>query len=108
MRVKVVLGAVPELITGTQLATDVETNSSNTNSNRSPANNSHCRAFFLGGGSHRERTGGLRPIKLITIHVHHAEIIAQVAEERVVTDVGTNGLFDLLNLMQQGDLSGGR
>jgi hypothetical protein len=53
MREKVVLRAVIEFIARTQLATDVETDSSNTDSNRSPANNSQSRPFFLGGRDFR-------------------------------------------------------
>ncbi len=48
MREKVVLRAVIEFITRTQLATDVETNSSNTNSNRSPANNRTLQTLLPG------------------------------------------------------------
>ena len=74
MREKVVLRAVIEFVTRTQLATDVETHSSNTKSKRSPTNNPHCRAFFLGGRDFRQCAG----ISVVTIRIHHAEIIAQL------------------------------
>jgi hypothetical protein len=106
MREKVVLRAVIEFITRTQLAADVETHSSNSNSNGSPANNRHSRPFFLGRRDCRHCFAGtLSPVEVVTIHVHHAEIIAQLGENHVVTAVDTKGLFHLLNLMQQGDLS---
>ena len=105
MREKVVLRAVIEFITRTQLAADVETHSSNTNSNRSPANNRHSKPFFLGRRDRRQYFAGTLSPEIVTIHVHHAEIIAQVHENHVVTAVDTKGLFHLLNLMQQGDLS---
>jgi hypothetical protein len=105
MREKIVLRAVIELITRTQLAANVETNSSNTNSNRSPANNRHSRPFFLGRRDCRHSFAGTLSPEVVTIHVHHAEIIAQLGENHVVTAVDTKGLFHLLNLMQQCDLS---
>jgi hypothetical protein len=106
VREKVVLRAVIELITRTQLATDVETHCSDTKSNRSPADNPHSRPFFLGRRDWRQYFAGtLSPVKVVTIHVHHAKIIAQLVEKHVVTVVDTKGLFHLLNLMQQGDLS---
>ena len=105
MREKVVLRAVIEFITRTQLAAYVETHSSNTNSNRSPANNRHSRPFFLGRRDCRQSFAGTLSPEVVTIHVHHAEIIAQLGENHVVTAVDTKGLFHLLNLMQQGDLS---
>jgi hypothetical protein len=101
MREEIVLRAVIEFITRTQLAPDVETHSSNSNSNRSPANNRHSRPFFLGRRVRRRCFAGtLSPIVVVTIHVHHAEIIAQLGENHVVTAVDTKGLFHLLNLMQ--------
>jgi hypothetical protein len=106
MREKIVLRAVIELITRTQLAADVETHSSNTNSNRSPANYRHSRPFFfLGRRDRRQYFAGTLSPEVFTIHVHHAEIIAQLGENHVVTAVDTKGLFHLLNLMQEGDLS---
>ncbi len=104
MREKIVLRAVIEFVTRTQLATDVETHSSNTNSNRSPANNPHCRPFFLGGRDFR-RSAGILSVTIVTIHVHHAEIIAQLGGIHVVTMGDTKGLFHLLNLMQKSHLS---
>ncbi len=100
MREKIVLRAVIELITRTQLAANIETHSSNTNSNRSPANNRHSRPFFLGRRDCRHYFAGTLSPKIVTIHVHHAEIIAQLGENHVVTGVDTKGLFHLLNLMQ--------
>jgi hypothetical protein len=47
----------------------------------------------------------LQSENLVTIHVHHAEIIAQLSDKYVVTQRDTNELFHLLNLMQQVDLS---
>ena len=100
MREKIVLRAVIELITRTQLAANIETHGSNTNSNRSPANNRHSRPFFLGRRDCRHYFAGTLSPKIVTIHVHHAEIIAQLGENHVVTAVDTKGLFHLLNLMQ--------
>jgi hypothetical protein len=98
MREIVVLRAVIEFITRTQFAADVETHSSNTyNSNRSPANNPHGRAFFLGGR--------FLSVTVVTIHVHHAKIIAQLGGIHVVTMGDTKGLFHLLNLMQKSHFS---
>jgi hypothetical protein len=42
---------------------------------------------------------------VVTIHVLHAEIIAQLGENHVVTEGDTKGLFHLLNLMHECDLS---
>jgi hypothetical protein len=42
----------------------------------------------------------LEPVMIVTIHVLHAEIIAQLGENHVVTEGDTKGLFHLLNLMQ--------
>jgi hypothetical protein len=93
----VVLRAVIEFITRTQFAADVETHSSNSyNSNRSPANNPHGRALFLGGSFLSET--------VVTIHVHHAEIITQLGGIHVVTMEDTKELFHLLNLMQKSHL----
>ncbi len=101
----VVLRAVIEFITRTQFAADVETHSSNSyNSNRSPANNPHGRAFFLGGRDFRHLPEFLSET-VVTIHVHHAEIIAQLGGIHVVTMEDTKGLFHLLNLMQKSHLS---
>jgi hypothetical protein len=105
VREEVVLRAVIEFISRTQLPSDVETQSGNTQSNRSPANNPHCRPFFLGGRDFRRLAGMLKPENSVTIHVHHAEIIAQLGSNYVVTAGDTKGLFHLLNLMQQCDLS---
>jgi hypothetical protein len=101
----VVLRAVIEFITRTQFAADVETHSSNTYSNRSPANNPHCRPFFLGGRDFRHSAGIFLSVTVVTIHVHHAKIIAQLSGIHVVTMGDTKGLFHLLNLMQKGHLS---
>ena len=102
----VVLRAVIEFITSTQFAADVETHSSNSyNSNRSPANNPHGRAFFLGGRDFRQSAGNFLSETIVTIHVHHAEIIAQLGGIHVVTMEDTKGLFHLLNLMQKSHLS---
>jgi hypothetical protein len=102
----VVLRAVIEFIACTQFAADVETHSSNSyNSNRSPAYNPHGRAFFLGGSGFRRSAGNFLIETVVTIHVHHAEIIAQVGGIHVVTMEDTKGLFDLLNLMQKSHLS---
>ena len=105
MREEVILRAAIEFVTRTQLATDVETKRSNTDNNRSPANNPHCRPFFLGLRKSRQFAGNLEPVMVVTIHVLHAEIIAQLGENHVVTEGDTKGLFHLLNLMQEGDLS---
>jgi hypothetical protein len=105
VREKVVLRAVIEFIPCTQLAANVETNSSNTNSNGSPTNNRHSRPFFLGRRDRRQYFAGTLSPEIVTIHVHHAEIIAQLGENHVVTAEDTKGLFHLLNLMQEGDLS---
>jgi hypothetical protein len=47
----------------------------------------------------------LEPVMVVTIHVLHAEIIAQLGENHVVTEGDTKGLFHLLNLMHECDLS---
>jgi hypothetical protein len=105
MREEIVLCPVVEFIPGTQLASDVKTQGGNTKSNRSPADNPHSRPFFLGGRYFRRIAGSLQSENLVTIHVHHAEIIAQLSDKYVVTQRDTNELFHLLNLMQQVDLS---
>src|ERR1700691_4822252 len=103
MREKIVLRAVIELITRTQLAADVETHSSNTNSNRSPANNRHSRPlFFLGRRDRRQYFAGTLSPEVFTIHVHHAEIIAQVHENHVVTAVDTKRPFLPLHIFLGG------
>jgi len=48
--------------------------------------------------------GNLKLVKILTVRVHHAEIIAQLGEDYVVTGSDTKELFHLFNLMQQRDL----
>jgi hypothetical protein len=105
---KIVLRTVIEFISGPQLTTYPQTHGSNTNSQRSQSNNPHCVTVFLGGSDVRLLAGTICTVHFVTTRVLHAEIIAQLGCQGVVTVGETKALFHMVNLVEQGDLFGTR